>query len=537
MNDVGSDDVQNQGTLDISEALTCPLCGQRVRALIHDHPGVERIGACTRCVDQLDASITRQSVSIPKSLLSRISNDPLVFPTPLRLNADPNYTGKGVTICFIDSGFHPHPDLIQPLNRIACMVDIAGGQSIHEDSWHGTMTSVVCTGNGFLSQGLYSGIASEAQLVLLKVKDENGISGTNIAKGIRWAIENKDKYNIRIINLSVTDDEPTSYKQSVVDQAAEDAVKAGIVVVAAVGNDPAQPVKPPANSPSVIAVGGVDDHNTLGMTNESIYHSTFGATVDQFLKPEVIAPSIWLAAPILPMTAAHRESSALFSIVEVEDRQLKAVLVKNIEYAHLPSSLLQEESHETIRSTVKLRLADSKFISSDYMHADGTSFAAPIVCSIVAQMLEANPQLTPAAVRNILLTTARKLKLVSVERQGYGVIDARAAVSASLREKHTMHSDYPSTPVINTLAQRITFYYHNDAAHSVALVGSFSDWKTTMLFTRNGNGIWKAEIPMLPGGTYLYKFLVDNKLWVNDPENLFREPDGFNGLNSRFVIE
>jgi serine protease AprX len=273
------------------------------------------------------------------------------------------------------------------------------------------------------------------------------------------------------------------------------------------------------------------------MTNESIYHSTFGVTVDQFLKPELIAPSIWLAAPILPMTTAHREAIALYDIVQAEDRHLKSILAKNIEYANVPASLLQEESLETIRTAVKNRLANLKFISSDYMHADGTSFAAPIVCSIVAQMLQANPQLTPAAVRNILLTTARKLSHVPVERQGHGVIDARAAVTASLAEKHTMHADYPSTPVINRLARKISFYYHNDTANSVALVGSFNDWKTGLLFGRNGHGIWKAEIPMLPQGTYFYKFLVDNRVWVGDPENLFSEPDGFNGLNSRFTID
>lgn len=526
----------NQPALTIAKHELCPHCGAEVRALVYDHPGVDR-AACTRCVDQFDVSVAKRSGLIPETLLSKISSDPLVLPTPLRLNADPNYTGKGVTICLIDSGFYPHPDLIQPFNRIACVVDIAAGKHVHKDSWHGTMTSVVCAGNGFLSEGLYKGVASEAELVLLKVKDENGISGDNIAKAIRWTIANREKYNIRIINLSVTDDEPTSYKQSVVDQAAEEAIKAGIVVVAAVGNDPAQPVKPPANSPHVIAVGGVDDHNTLGMANETLYHSTFGITIDQFLKPDLIAPSIWLAAPILPSTSAHREAQALHTIIGAEDRHLKPVLVKNIENANLPASLLQKHSLDEIRAAVKNRLTDLKFISADYMHADGTSFAAPIVCSIVAQMLEANPRLTPAAVRNMLLTTARKLKHVPVERQGHGVIDARAAVNASVAEKHTVHSDYPSTPVINRPAQRITFYYHNDNAHAVALTGTFNGWQKMIMLSRNGSGIWKAEIPMLPAGTYLYKFVVDNRDWMDDPENLYREPDGFNGYNSRFTIE
>lgn len=41
-----------------------------------------------------------------------------VLPTPLRLNADPNRTGRGVTIAFLDPGFYPHADLTEPVNRI-----------------------------------------------------------------------------------------------------------------------------------------------------------------------------------------------------------------------------------------------------------------------------------------------------------------------------------------------------------------------------------------------------------------------------------
>ena len=38
--------------------------------------------------------------------------------TPLRLDADERFTGKGVTIAFLDSGFYPHVDLTTPENRI-----------------------------------------------------------------------------------------------------------------------------------------------------------------------------------------------------------------------------------------------------------------------------------------------------------------------------------------------------------------------------------------------------------------------------------
>src|SRR5690349_24997465 len=49
-----------------------------------------------------------------------------VIPTSVRLNADPEYTGKGVTIAFLDSGFYPHPDLVTPVNRVLAYEDLAG---------------------------------------------------------------------------------------------------------------------------------------------------------------------------------------------------------------------------------------------------------------------------------------------------------------------------------------------------------------------------------------------------------------------------
>ena len=66
-----------------------------------------------------------------------------------------------VTICFIDSGFYAHPDLTAYRNRIKKIIDVTKpevsptGSEIFDGAWHGTMTTVVCAGDGYLSKGLY----------------------------------------------------------------------------------------------------------------------------------------------------------------------------------------------------------------------------------------------------------------------------------------------------------------------------------------------------------------------------------------------
>ena len=118
-------------------------------------------------------------------------------------------------------------------------------------------------------------------------------------RGIRWIIENQQRYNIRVLNISLGGDEDVPCSRSVIDQAAEAAVEKGIVVVAAAGNSGAEGRHsiPPANSPSVITVGGYSDNNELLSERPNLYHSNFGATVDGTVEPEIIAPAMWVAAP------------------------------------------------------------------------------------------------------------------------------------------------------------------------------------------------------------------------------------------------
>ena len=66
-----------------------------------------------------------------------------------------------------------------------------------------------------------------------------------------------------------------------------------------------------------------------------------------------------------------------------------------------------------------------------YIAMDGTSMASPIVAGVVAAMVEANPALTPAEIKEILKSTADPLPGVPATDQGAGVLDAREAVEVA----------------------------------------------------------------------------------------------------------
>jgi len=503
-------------------------------------------GICLKCVDYFDVEILREENLLPDASQLKLTTfeNYIIPPTPWRLNADQNLTGKDVTICFIDSGFYLHPDLTKPTNRILKIVDVTSEQKSdkyfeepHPESWHGTMTSCVCAGNGFLSNNFYKAIASEANLVLIKVWENNKISSANIAKGIRWAIDNKEKYNIKIINLSVTDDDEIPYKESKIDLAAEEAIEKGIVVVAAVGNDLNAKIKAPASSPNVITVGGIDDHNSINPAVYSLYHSTFGTTIDGIQKPELIAPSIWIAAPILPESKENTEAKLLFQLLSLNDQLLVEQYnkIKNETEFKVEDGFINSKN---IKESINKRVKDQKYLTPDYMHADGTSFSAPIVCSIISQMLEANPALTPSSIREILITTASRMNNVNVKRQGYGIVNAKAAVKKAIKEKHNFDDEKKMSPVINQIENTIRFIYHDHSAKSVKLAGDMNGWLGNgFIFTKENYGYWKCTIPLLSKGIYKYKFIVDGNKWVADFLNPFKEDDGYNGLNSKLIIE
>lgn len=549
----------------------CPLCGRRTDAILLElnrnlelpiarylrqkYPGWnEPRGACPRCI--LDAVAAthqhRQPDTIQHETLSPFPvyshHETALLATPYRVHAYPQFTGRGVVMAFLDSGFYPHPDLTRPYNRILAHIDATVNEPFERPnfrrpavtSWHGLMTSCVAAGNGFLSGSQYRGIASDAQLVLVKTGNRRGrrIKEEDIYRALNWVIHNQHRYNIRIVNLSVGGDFPSDGSLTALDELVEEASARGIAVVCAVGNGGLQQVVPPASAPSAITVGGLDDRNSLEKMRHRLYHSNFGRGGHLKAKPDLIAPAIWVAAPMLPQTSTYNEGQYLWKLAHAPDDELKKLMRTPQAEKKFRKETLNATPDE-MRRVIRMRMIEQKYVHAHYQHVDGTSMAAPIVSAVIAQMLEANPQLSPGQIEKILCDTAQPLDNFPRERQGHGVLNAAHAVAYALRAEGGGLQDQPLSPHLHD--DVVTFRYYDAKAKRVAVVGDWSGWRPHVHRLReHSQGVWQATIPRPKRGVYAYKFLVEREThtrWLGDPENLHRVEDGGGGFYSMLTVE
>lgn len=462
------------------------------------------------------------------------------IPTPERLDADRAATGRKVTMAFVDSGFFPHPDLTRPRSRVLAYHDVTDPDAVFTDQkvdeiyrWHGTQTTVSAAGNGYLSAGRYRGLAPDANLVLVKVRGEVGGPEENLLKGLDWIVQERERLGIRIVSISVGGGHDQPIRGNAVDRRIEEMVRAGLIVVCAAGNSGCSehhlPIAP-ATAASAITVGGYDDHNELGREVPGLYCSSFGPNPDGVMKPEIIGPAAWVAAPILPETPLYRRAEALTRIATAPEFEIGRVAGDLREVAQIPESALTG-SREELRAWVEEVLAREKVVSAHYQHVNGTSFAAPIVASVIAQMLEVDPNLTPVAVKRILIQTADRIYQQSVARQGFGRISPRRAVEVARSGRFVTDEARYLAP--HVVGDRLVFYFHDHHASEVCLAGSFNGWSSrTSPLRREPDGVWTIQIPALPPGAYPYKFVIDGSRWVEDPGNDVREPDGRGGYNA-----
>ncbi len=541
----------------------CPLCGHPIdpairqlqgppdaflsRRLSAEHPGWQpENGACPDCVYR--ASVGARAAPNGHDVQAELglpypADDPdlaELIPTPQRVPINPQYTGRGVTVAFLDSGFYPHPDLIRPTNRIVAFIDATAPTpterptygKIQATSWHGLMVSAIGIGNGWLSEGRYRGIAPRARAILVKTgnRRNKSITERDIGRALKWVIAHRAAHDIKIVNISLGGDHVNTGRLTELDERVEEATAAGLLVVAAAGNSGNRGLMPPASAPSALTVGGLDDRNSLAPAKWGLYWSSFGHGAHGVAKPDVIAPAIWLAAPMLPKTTTHHDALYLFKLLELPDPELSAAL----ETPHALKRLgrrVAELGPNAARSLIRTRMVEHKYIHPHYQHVDGTSMAAPIVSAIAAQMLEANPALTPAQLKALITATATPLADAPAERQGAGLVNGARAVAAALRLA-ALHDGTPRSP-----QRSITFHYYDRDAKQVAVVGTFNHWLPYGYeLDPYAPGAWRLTVPAFAPGRHAYKFLIDRTRWTADPENPDRLPDGTDGFFSLLEI-
>ncbi|MBP7998783.1 MAG: S8 family serine peptidase [Chloroflexi bacterium] len=542
---------------------TCPLCYRHIFAwykppftLAHHISRIlkERFPAwnghgtpCPQCIFEAaqQARLERNNRSLQGQLDAPfpvyLRDQQEILPTPHRINAHPRFTGQGVTVAFLDSGFFPHDDLVRPHNRILCFAD-ATEKVVTEKklpttrpqlaSWHGTMVSTIGVGNGYTSGGFYRGIAPGANMVLVKTgeKHSHRITEEHIHHSLSWVIANRERFNIRVVNISLGGDHPSTGQMTPLDILVEKAVEQGLVVVAAAGNSGRKLIIPPASASSAITVGGVDDQNSLQRRHRKMFWSNYGHGVHGISKPDLLAPAIWLAAPMLPRTWVHLEAMFLWRLHHVADEAIPLLLSDDPTHQHLARKK-RALPLNNVRHAIHQRIREQKYIHPHYQHVDGTSMAAPIISGLVAQLLEALPTLTPEQIKDVLQKTAEPLRAIPFERQGWGVVNGCAAFAAAFR--HTLGTiPKPRIPGHTTLT------YTDPTAQHVALIGSFNQWNPAGYeFSEEKTGLWHISIPKPSTGVHPYKILVNYHHSIAHPENQSRVEDGYGGFYSLLKID
>lgn len=278
-------------------------------------------------------------------------------------------TGKGVGVAVLDTGISSHPDFD---DRILVVKDMRGDKKFKYDiNGHGTHVAGIIGGNGSLSGGVYSGIAPACNLIMIRVLDEKGDGEIDtVIQGIRWVRQNRKKYNIRVVNISVgTLPHVGNREEEKLLKEVEILWDDGMVVVAAAGNyGPTWgSITTPGVSKKIITVGTSNDNEALeGPGRLRKNYSGRGPTRECVVKPDLLAPG-----------------SKVMSCNGRYERTGRAYTLKS-----------------------------------------GTSMSAPVVSGAIALLLSKYPSMSNVEVKLRLGQTCRNLGL-DKNRQGWGLLNMK----------------------------------------------------------------------------------------------------------------
>lgn len=246
---------------------------------------------------------------------------------------------------------------------------------------HGTHVGAIIGGKGRSSESSgYAGAAPNVDLINVRVTNDDGSAKvSNVVAGLQWVLENKERYNIRVVNLSMNGSSYESYNTNPLCAAAEVLWFNGIVVVVSAGNRGGGNLFPPANDPFVITVGATDDKDTWTRTDDALAPFSAYGVVDGVSKPDLVAPGRYIKAP-MPYGQLAQNGPAVW-------------------------------------------------VEGDAYRMSGTSMSAPIVAAAAAILLEKEPGLTPDQVKYRLMHTAQPFLSSTVA--GSGLLNIYSALNTS----------------------------------------------------------------------------------------------------------
>ncbi len=310
------------------------------------------------------------------------------------------YTKNDVVVAVIDTGIDPnHVDLDG--GKIIAWKDYVNNRpNPYDDQGHGTHVAGTVAGEGD-GNSKYEGVAKGAALIGLKTLDRRGSgSMSNVTAAVDWCITNKNKYGIDVINMSLGTTGSSDGNDST-SRAVNKAVANGITVIVAAGNSGPNTytIGTPGAAKDAITVANMVDVGEGGFSLAPT--SSRGPTADNRTKPDIGGPGTRI-------TSAKTNTT------------------------------------------------------NGYVTYSGTSMAAPFVAGTVALMLDANPNLTPSQIRNILVSTAQDWAGNGKDVDyGHGRLDGYKAVKQAGRFS----------------GNNIALPNHMYAAEDLPSKGSADDWE------------------------------------------------------------
>ncbi len=318
-------------------------------------------------------------------------------------------TGRNVTVAVLDTGINAtHPDLagrvVQNVRLLdnqsapATFVNPAPIENVANTdltAGHGTFVSGVIAGSGASSGGRYNGVAPGAKLLGLSAGDVNL---TNVLSGFDYLLDNATAYNVRVVNCSFSANTVFDYNDPV-NIATKMLTDAGINVVFSAGNSGSGngTLNPYSVAPWVVGVGATDERGILAPFSS---RGNFGDAVQH---PTLVAPGV--------NVVSLRSAAGTTGITGAGGADAQRLSMTEMPY---------------------------------YTTASGTSFSAPQTAAAIALMLEANPGLTPAAVKDIVSRTATPMPKYFYHEAGAGMLNTYAAVIEAAFPNRKM-GDFRST--------------------------------------------------------------------------------------------